>query len=310
MFTITEVKTERGTLQYRRETLTGLSCRISSERIKRRIDLPQTMVYNPGNCPFCSENVATMTPLFPDGTRIFQGESVTFPNLYPFGAWHTVTVITRTHDVREFTHRQLLDAFSAQVTSLRGHDGFPSINWNFLPSAGASLAHPHLQGLVDPEPSFLATSYLTGSESYRREHGRCYGMDLRALEAGSPRYLFGDEILWTAHAVPLGEREVRGILPVSQLSEFEPLLDTFIDGLARILDLYRRLGTHAFNLSLFFDREGHDHGFSAFCTVIARINPNDQCMSDSSFMERLHLQPVILTAPEELARMYREKMGT
>jgi hypothetical protein len=27
-------------------------------------------------------------------------------------------------------------------------------------------------------------------------------------------------------------------------------------------------------------------------------------MSDSSFMERLHLQPVILTSPEELAALF------
>jgi hypothetical protein len=72
---------------------------------------------------------------------------------------------------------------------------------------------------------------------------------------------------------------------------------------------YRSLGTHAFNFSLFFDREGCDRGFPAFCSLIARINPSPISLSDSAFMERLHLEPVILTLPEQLARMYREKMG-
>ncbi len=99
------------------------------------------------------------------------------------------------------------------------------------------------------------------------------------------------------------------MLPVSHLSGFGPLIDDFVRDLLRIIAFYRELGTHAFNLSLFFDREGCDNGFSAFCSIIARINPNQLSMSDSSFMERIHLEPVILTMPEDLARIYREKMG-
>jgi UDPglucose--hexose-1-phosphate uridylyltransferase len=309
MFTERIVETGKGRLHYRRETLTGLSCRISTERRKRRIDLPPTPFSEARHCPFCPGNLPVETPVFPDGKRIEVGESVTFPNLYPFAGWHTVTVITREHTGDSFTVKQLRDAFMAQAASLSGQDGYPSINWNLLPSAGASIAHPHLQGLVDPAPSFLASCYLAGSSSYRERTGRCYGTDLRIQEAGSPRYLFGDEILWTAHAVPLGEREVRALLPVSHLSGFTGILDPFVDGLVKVLRLYRVLGTHALNLSLFFDREGEDHGFSAFCSVIARINPNDRSMSDSAFMERLHLEPVILTLPEDFARMYREKRG-
>jgi len=304
LFTLHEVSCGKCRLQYRRDSLTGLSCRISSERIKRRIDLPPSISYHAQGCPFCPEQVLTGTPVFPNGSRILRGESVTFPNLYPFAAWHTVTVITRSHDPGELSKTQLTDAFSAQVESLQGQDGYPSINWNFLPSAGASLAHSHLQGLVDPMPSYLAGRYLQESSTYLQQHGRRYWDDLRAHEAGSDRYLFGNEILWTAQAVPLGEREVRALLPLSHLHEFPAVMDLFVDGLLRVLAFYRRLGTHAFNLSLFFDREGEDHGFSAFCTLIARINPNDRSMSDSSFMERLHLQPVILTSPEELAALF------
>ncbi|MBS1195097.1 MAG: hypothetical protein H6R30_435, partial [Methanomicrobia archaeon] len=37
MFSVTELKTGEGTLQYRREWITGLSCRVSPDRIKRGI---------------------------------------------------------------------------------------------------------------------------------------------------------------------------------------------------------------------------------------------------------------------------------
>ena len=309
VFTERVVETGKGRLRFRRENLTGLSCRISPERIKRGIDRFSTLDFPPGECPFCDANLSTATPVFPDGKRILVGESVTFPNLYPFAEWHTVTVISRDHRVLSFTPGQLVDAMTGQLESLRGHDGYPSINWNFLPSAGASLAHPHLQGLVDRMPSPLAARYLAGSEDYAREHGRRYADDLREAEAESGRILRDGRILWLAPSVPLGEKEIRGILPISHLSRFEPILGDLVRDLLGIIAFYEKIGTHAFNFSLFFDREGCERGFSAFCSIIARINPNQLSMSDSSFMERLHLEPVILTLPEELARMYREKMG-
>ena len=136
-----------------------------------------------------------------------------------------------------------------------------------------------------------------------------YGDDLRKAERESGRVLIDGEILWFANPVPLGEKEIRGILPISHLTEFEPFLEDLACGLLDVIAFYGELGTHAFNFSLFLDKEGCDHGFSAFCSIIARINPNQYSMSDSSFMERLHLEPVILTMPEELGRMYRERMG-
>ena len=80
----------------------------------------------------------------------------------------------------------------------------------------------------------------------------------------SDRYLFGDEILWSAHAVPVGEREVRGILPISTLEEMENYADLLARGMLEIISLYRELGTYAFNMSVFFDKSGNDHGFRAF----------------------------------------------
>ena len=310
MFTERVVQTGKGRLHFRRETLTGLSCRISTERIRRGIDRSDCPPFPAEGCPFCPGNLPADTPVFPDGRRILVGESVTFPNLYPFAGWHTVTVVTRDHVVPAFTERQISDALEGQVRSLLGHDGYPSLNWNYLPSAGASLAHPHLQGVVDSVPSPLPGRYLDGSGRYLREQGRSYWDDLAKAEREAGRVIMDGEILWFAQPVPLGEKEIRGILPVSHLSELRPLIPSLARDLLRIIAFYREIGTHAFNCSLFFDREGTaGRGFRAFCSVIARINPNSLSLSDSAFMERLHLEPVILTLPEDLARMYREKTG-
>jgi galactose-1-phosphate uridylyltransferase len=307
MFSVREVVTSRGTLQYREEHLTGIRCRISPDRLKRQIDQTLYIPSNAEGCPFCRDAVFSVTPTFPDGRRIIRGESVTFPNLFPFGEGHVVTVITREHAVAAFSRQQIVDALLSQVDALRQADGYASINWNFLPSAGASLVHPHMQGLSDSCPSRIVDSYITASEQYRREQGRNYWDAVIEEEKSSDRYLFGDEILWSAHAVPVGEREVRGILPISTLDELESYADLVSRGILEIISLYRELGTHAFNMSLFFDKKGNDHGFRSFCSMISRINPNPSSTSDSAFMERLHLEPVIMTLPEDLGKFYKKE---
>jgi UDPglucose--hexose-1-phosphate uridylyltransferase len=305
MFTVRELRSGNSVLQYREEQLTGLRCRISPDRTRRGLDMPYSYSPDRNGCPFCPDQVMSVTPEFPGGERIYLGESITFPNLYPFASHHTVTVITAGHVVDIFSKKQLSDAFRAQVCSLSGVDGYPSINWNYLPSSGASLEHPHLQGIADERPSVIAGLYRDHGKHYRDRNGRCYWDAWREHEENSERYLYGDEIFWTAHAVPLGEREVRGVLPIAALEEFEPYLDSFVDGVLSAIQLYRGLGTHAFNLSLFFDKCGADNGFRAFCSIISRINPNARSLADSSFMERLHLEPVIMTLPEDLGTWYR-----
>ncbi len=307
MFSIREVPTAKGVLQYREEHLTGLACRISPDRLNRHLDQAANIPSSSESCPFCRENVFSVTPTFPDGNRIIRGESVTFPNLFPFGEGHVVTVITREHSVQVFTHQQITDALFSQIEALQRSDGYPSINWNFLPSAGASLIHPHMQGLSDSRPSRIIDLYLRASQRYRREHGGNYWESLKMEEKVSDRYLFGDEILWSAHAVPVGEREVRGILPISSLVDMGDYVDLLAGGILEILSLYRKMNTYAFNMSIFFDKNGEDHGFRAFCSLISRINPNLLSTSDSAFMERLHLEPVILTLPEDLGKYYKNE---
>ena len=307
MFAVSEVATDKGILQHRREHLTGFRCRISPERLKRHIDQALFLPDSSDGCPFCRDRIFSVTPTFADNTRIILGESVTFPNLFPFGDWHTVTVITEEHTVDTFTHRQVADALRAQVVSLKKFDGYPSINWNFLPSAGASLVHPHMQGISDRAPPLVIERYRSACEQYRKKTGNNYWDAVREQERASDRYLFGDEIIWSAHAVPLGEREVRGLLPVTSLDELENYVDLLAQEILEVLTLYKKLGTHAFNMAIFFDKNDVGCDARAFCSLISRINPNPSSTSDSAFMERLHLEPVIMTLPEDLGKFYKKE---
>lgn len=307
MFTSTEIETPRGTVQYREEQFTGFRCRISPDRSKRHVLQPPTPQSDTGDCPFCRDRLFTVTPVFPDGCRVIHGESVTFPNMFPFGQGHVVTVITKEHQVDTFSRQQIADALSGQIEALQKYDGYPSINMNFLPSAGASMAHPHMQGLCDIRPSRVMELYLHAGRQYQHHDGKNYWEALVDEEKGSGRYLFGDDIMWSAHAVPCGEREVRGILPIASLSELDSYTDLLAQGILEVLAFYRSMGTYAFNMSIFFDKTGENNGFHAFCSLISRINPNPASMSDSAFMERMHCEPVIMTPPEEMGELYRNQ---
>jgi UDPglucose--hexose-1-phosphate uridylyltransferase len=304
MFTVTKIPGKTHALELREELLTGQRCKISPERLNRRLDVQFRPPAPPDNCPFCPDQIGAVTPTFSDGKRINIGESITFPNLFPFAEWHTVTVVTRDHYREEFSKSEIRDALLGQVASLERVPGYKSINWNYLPSAGASIAHPHLQGMADRRPPALAEKYIAAGGAYALRTGRSYWEDLKNHERETPRYLFGDELFWYAHFVPLGEREVRCIMPFSCFDEFVSFVDDFTTGLLTMIRLYHSLGTYAFNLSAFFDREKNNH-FSAFCSMISRINPNPSSISDTAFMERLHLEPVILTPPEDVGSSFR-----
>ena len=298
-----------GFIEFREELLTGIRTRICPERLKRGLSTPDIPDYSSSDCPFCPEMVEQVTPVFQGGLRIKSGESITFPNLFPFASYHVVTVITNAHTVSRFTSHQISDALVGQFEALRDSEDYVSINWNYLPSAGASLPHPHLQGLADPVPDTLLRKYLDGSESfYQKQKGSWWDL-LKEHETKGERHLSGTRLFWYAHPVPIGERDIRCILPVTTIQEFRDYIPTFSEDLVNILDFYRDIGNVAWNMSIFFGKETERGYFSAFCILIARINPNPLSTSDTAFMEKLHLEPVIMTLPEELALLWRDGRG-
>lgn len=303
--------TDASGVRFREEHATGIRCRISTTRNERMINHPERPFYDadPVPCPFCPERVCTETPVFPNGSRIMVGESVTFPNLYPFAHCHVVTVITREHNPTGFTAQQIRDALSGQVQALSACEGYPAINWNHLPSAGASMVHPHMQGIADSKPSFLTERYLQAGRDLLAEKKINYWKYFRENEADSPRYLFGDDICWCAAPVPIGEKEIRGYLPVATIEEFETYIEPAAEGILRVIRFFESTGSFAFNMAIRFDCVKNDGSFRAFISMIARINPNPKSTSDSAFMERMHFEPVVMTLPEHLGEMYRTAGG-
>lgn len=101
------------------------------------------------------------------------GESVLFPNKFPFGENHGVAVSTRSHYVAmpDFTETQIKDCFIVCKEWIRltskltrtvtdgdfvNSDGgstiskelsydYPIVVWNYMPPSAGSIIHPHMQ---------------------------------------------------------------------------------------------------------------------------------------------------------------------
>ncbi|MBT8508033.1 hypothetical protein AZH53_06380 [Methanomicrobiaceae archaeon CYW5] len=306
MFTISEIRGMPFPVQLRTDHLTGQQCRISPLRGGRGIGTGACVAADTGEvpCPFCPERIFRETPTFPSGRRVCIGESVTFPNMYPFSAFHLVTVITRSHTQEKFSVQQIADALEGQWSALADARGYVSVNWNHLSSAGASMYHPHMQGIADDKPTVYTRRCLEGGARYREKTGENYWETFLDGEMGGPRYLFGDEVPWYAHPVPMGEKEIRAYLPVGTLPDAHPYIDALASGLHQVIGFYHSQGHCAFNVAVRFDRAGSAGDFRAHLSIIARINPTPAGTSDSAFMERLHDEPVLFTIPEELPSMF------
>lgn len=116
------------------------------------------------NCPFCPENVKTKTPMFAEdflkGGRIFVGDTVVIPNLLGHAERSILVVLSKEHHLKlkDFTPKLIRDGFKGGLAYLRRlvevepKISFPVFIFNYLPSAGSSIFHPHMQVLVRDRP--------------------------------------------------------------------------------------------------------------------------------------------------------------
>lgn len=218
------------------------------------------------NCPFCPERVKTKTPMFTrdvveDG-RIFVGDAVVVPNLMGHAEKSILVVLSREHhlELKDFTPKLIFDGFKGGLAYLKRLEdvepsvNFPCIIFNYLPPAGSSIFHPHMQVLARDRPFYLVKLMLEKSRVYFESGHSSYWTDLLAREKEGERYLFEiGGVEWLVPFAPLrGLNEVQAV--VSGKSSFLELNDNewlgFADGISRILRFYHREGYASFNIIL------------------------------------------------------------
>ncbi len=178
-------------IEIRTNPITRRTSRIAFSRIAQSetgievIPPPPPDAEETSSCPFCRPQVMSKTPQFPPefapSGRLARGDSILFPNLFPYGSYSAVSLIDNNHFVEigtaslsSYVNSFLnCDEYLRQVLAGDSQAIYMSITQNHLPSAGGSLLHPHLQVHADKVAAnnhrFLqerATRYFAETRSY------------------------------------------------------------------------------------------------------------------------------------------------
>lgn len=308
-------------VELRRDPLTGRSGRVAHFQGFRlhRPDLSGAVAESRPNCPFCPERIERVTPELPAhpgrGSRIRAGEAVLFPNLSPYDRHSFVDVLTREHFLRpeDFLPHHISDGLLAAqqyFTELRpNRRGICSVvTWNYMPPAGATQVHAHLQGFATDRPGALLEEEVRRGRAFHRRHGISY-WDLLAAEEErlGERFLArGKNSVWlTAFLSRSVLSDVMVVFPdCRSLLELpvEGLLE-FSRGLCACLDFLSAEGVAAFNLAFYSAPWGErrDH-FRLHARLSPRIYFNPAILgSDTTAWHHLLDEPFMVRSPESLA---------
>ncbi|MGC8659256.1 MAG: hypothetical protein ACP5U1_09300 [Desulfomonilaceae bacterium] len=325
MTLIIKGKPQEFPFEIRKDPLTGATGRVFNFPYQppKSPNIEETFKRSEGIfCPFCPENIEKATPLFPEELlpegRIRKGSSTLFPNILPLDRYVGVAIFSTQHFVRmeELKPEMMHDAFQLVLEFIRRVSEFDpevdcfSINWNYMPPAGSSLVHPHLQVLCGQRPTNHMRLQLEGANRYYHENGVEFWDDfIRDEKENASRYI--GEIgatFWTVGFVPMSHiPDVWCIFPEqkSLLGVGDETLTSFLKGLASILSYYQSLNLFSFNVSLLsFKSEEH---FRVNARILPRLVLREIGNSDYTFLQAVHRENACVYAPESVCQQIREQ---
>jgi galactose-1-phosphate uridylyltransferase len=259
-------------IEIRTNPITGRTCRISSSRIKEKEPGTESLPPPPPDadqtdtCPFCRPQVTSQTPqLHPDLSsdgRLTVGDSVLFPNLFPYGSYSAVSLFDDNHlvEIGKATAASYASSFincSQYLAKVKKHDPqavYMAITQNHLPSAGGSLVHPHLQINADRWPANHQRVLLQRANDFYHQTGTYLFSRYLEHEVAEGTRLIGatGAWKWLAAFAPEGFYEIWGILPLK--TSFQQVAESDWQDLARgILNVqrfYRQLCRNGYNLGI------------------------------------------------------------
>ncbi|HQO39908.1 MAG TPA: hypothetical protein PK986_05520 [Spirochaetota bacterium] len=300
--------------EIRTDPLTGRNSRILYFPL-RDLPSPDYEVFlkkDSGFCPFCPENIEKITPkfnpeLFSSG-RYSKGEAVCFPNAFPYDENGAVTVITREHftGIDSFTNELLVNAVSCCVEFLQdvliGQPAavFQSVNWNFLPLAGSSIIHPHLQVTASSVSTNYCSDVLKNSANF---NGNLFASLVDHENSAGERFLSDDGFFsWLVAFAPQGIFDVMAISPnyIEPSDLHDERLDALVTGILKVLKFIAAINMVSFNLSIFFVIG--NKGFMPHLRMCPRTSIPPLDTSEINYMKMIHNEPMSTLEPEHVAR--------
>ena len=264
-------------------------------------------------CPFCPAALEKSTPEFPKDLipegRIKVGGATLIPNLAPFEKHAGVAIFSPEHflPMENLTPETMRDAFSACLLYLkRVAQSDPlvhyfSINWNYMPCAGSSIVHAHLQPNAGEVATNALREQMEGCRRYRRENGRDFWQEfIQAEKQKDERYLKTiASTFWVMSFVPVGFLpDVQCVFPerMSLMELSTEDLEAFLEGLSRILKHFLQENIYSFNVSIFSAREERNHRVNA--RICPRLFPRPIGNSDIAYPQMMHKESFTVRPPE------------
>lgn len=279
-------------------------------------------------CPFCPERLERVTPRFAAdvvaGGRMHVGMATVIPNLFPYDDVSAIAVLGREHFLPMdsvpaalvvdglLAARELMAAVRSRVAG----DAYGIVTWNYMPPAGASQVHPHLQVIVSQDPGNGLRRLLLAERRYRSETGRTYAAELLASEARAGERWIGERgrVAWFAPFTPtglLGDCAAvfrdRAALPDLAPSD----LEDFATSLVALLAAFAARGLWSFNLCFLpapFGASPDEHWLTA--KLLPRLYLNAELhVSDVAYLHLLLEERFAMVRPEEVAAALRPALA-
>jgi len=274
------------------------------------------------NCPFCPENVRTKTPMFTQdfvkGGRMFVGDAVVVPNMLGHAEKSVLVILSKEHHLKlkDFTAKLDFDGFKGGVAYLRRLNEikpsirFPAFIFNYLPPAGSTIFHPHMQVLARDRPFFLASLLFEKSRAYFEGNRSSYWTDLLEKERDNERYVFGsNDVEWLVPFAPLrGLNEVQAIVrgksSLLELTNKEWL--ELAEGTSKILEFYDKEGYTSFNIVLVSGPVNEHLGyFDVNMRIMSRPGLQAESFTDAWALPYFLWDGEAVEEPEQLAKRVR-----
>lgn len=305
--------------EVRVDPLTGRTTRILDlpARPLPRTELDGLIQKSKLMCPFCPETLEKVTPKFmpPLEPRYVRGEAVCFPNAFPFDENCAVTVMSQAHYLAlgDIGANLLMNAMACCCDFLvaagrqQSDAVYQSINWNYMPLAGGSLVHPHLQATASSSPTNYIREVELALGRYRAREAADFWLDLLAAEkTADERFVAdGERVMWLSAFAPLGVFDVLAVMPElrSPAELANGTLTELVDGIIKVLRYIDALGMYSLNMSLFFKTDS-DH-FVPHLRICPRVSIPPFGASQINYLRMLHDESITTVKPEDVCRGLR-----
>ncbi len=313
-------------IEIRTSPITGRTCRISFSRIDEKEPGTESLPQPPPDadktdqCPFCRPQVSSKTPqLHPElatSGRMVLGDSLLFPNLFPYGSYSAVSLFDNTHFVEigkasEDAYANCFLNSSRYLAKISAHDPkavYMAITQNHLPSAGGSLIHPHLQINADRLPANHQRILLQRANRFHQQSGSyLFSSYVEHEIAAGSRYIgTTGSWEWMAAFAPEGFFEIWGILP--QKTSFQQVTVSdwgdLVRGILNTQRFYRSLCRNGYNLGL-LSVEIPSSRLELRIVMMVRSNYAPWVRSDHTGFEVVLGDMTTFNAPEQTAQWAR-----